>query len=265
MTQNETSSLGMGALLAVMRRLREPEKGCPWDLEQSFATIAPYTVEEAYEVADAIMRQDMAALKEELGDLLFQVVFHAQMADEAGYFSFGDVVALLVEKMRRRHPHVFGTASVADADAQTKAWEDHKAAERRAKSTDDHLLSNIPVALPALRRALKIQNRLKRVGFDWPNANGPLEKLKEEIGELDVAVRAGDLSKIGEELGDILFTCVNVARALKVDPEASLHAANEKVARRVRLMEDRLAAQGRTMEQAEFDELEQLWTEAKTR
>jgi MazG family protein len=258
---------GMEELLALMRTLRGP-KGCPWDREQSFATIAPYTIEEAYEVADAIAQKDRAALMEELGDLLFQIVFHAQMAEEEGAFGFDDVVRTLIAKMKRRHPHVFGDADVPDAAAQTQAWETHKAAERAAKAAKTgaaSILDGVPLALPALTRAVKLQKRMQRAGFDWPDIGGVLAKLGEELGELQAELEAPHLSheRITDEFGDLLFVCANLGRFLDADPEAALRGANAKVERRFRAIEAKLAARGLTPEQAGLAEMDRLWDEVK--
>ena len=224
-----------------MARLREPERGCPWDREQSFATIAPYTIEEAYEVADTIARGDMAALKDELGDLLFQVVFHARMAEEAGIFDFDDVATAITDKMVRRHPHVFGDAEIATAEAQTLAWEEHKAKERAAKAVAtgarESVLDGVALALPALLRAAKIQKRAARIGFDWQEARPVIAKLAEEIAELEaeLAIGAdGDPDRLEDEMGDILFAAANLARKLDIEPEAALRRATEKFERRFR-------------------------------
>ncbi len=259
----------MERLLAVMARLRNPNGGCPWDLEQDFATIAPYTIEEAYEVADAIERQDMAALKDELGDLLLQVVFHAQMAREAGRFDFTEVAAGISEKMIRRHPHVFGDVSIGTADAQTKAWEEHKENERRAKATAEgrapSVLDGVAAGLPALMRALKLQRRAARVGFDWPNTHDVFLKIDEELSEIKTELsEVPSQSRLLEEVGDLLFSVVNLARHLEVDPEAALRHANGKFERRFRQVEDQLAAAGRDPADASLDELEVLWQRAKT-
>ncbi|HEX7006717.1 MAG TPA: nucleoside triphosphate pyrophosphohydrolase [Alphaproteobacteria bacterium] len=235
----------MTRLLDIMARLRDPAQGCPWDVEQSFATIAPYTIEEAYEVADAIERGDMAALKDELGDLLLQVVFHAQMAREAGHFTFADVVEAISDKMVRRHPHVFGKDRIASAAAQTEAWENRKAAERAsAGAAGGGVLDGVALALPALLRATKLGKRAARVGFDWPDL-------------------APVLDKIEEELGDLLFACANLARKLDVDPEAALRGANARFERRFRWMEAQLGTRGLRPEQMTLDQLEALWQEAK--
>ena len=252
-------------LLDIMARLRDPVHGCPWDVEQSFATIAPYTIEEAYEVADAIERGDMAALKDELGDLLLQVVFHAQMAREAGHFDFSEVAAAIADKMKRRHPHVFGGARVESAEAQTEAWEARKAAERAAAgSAGKGVLDGIALALPALLRALKLGKRAARVGFDWPDIAPVLDKIEEEIGELRAELRAETRpTGIEEELGDLLFTCANLARKLEIDPEAALRGANARFERRFRAIEARLGARGLRPEQATLDQLEALWQDVK--
>lgn len=254
----------MERLLAIMARLRSREGGCPWDLEQDFRTIAPYTIEEAYEVADAIERKDMAGLKEELGDLLFQVVFHARMAEERGAFAFGDVAEAISEKMIKRHPHVFGDAAVRTATEQTNAWERQKAAERAAKG-DCGLLADVPVALPGMTRAVKLQKRAATVGFDWTNVDDVLKKLDEEVGELAAAAQSKDLDAIEDEFGDLLFVMANVARHLEVDPEKAVRRANEKFSRRFAHIERRLAEQGRPLGEASLDEMEALWTEAKMR
>ena len=256
----------IAALLDIMRTLRDREHGCPWDIEQDFATIAPYTIEEAYEVAGAIEDQDFASLRDELGDLLFQVVFHAQMADERGLFDFNDVVAGVVDKMVRRHPHVFGDlAGIDTADAQVTAWEEHKKKERAAKATTASLLNDVPRALPALLRAVKLQKRASTVGFDWDSAPRVVEKLAEEAQEIVEAQGAGaSQEKIVEEVGDLLFVVANLARHLRVDPEAALRAANEKFSRRFRFIEQALSEQGRTTADASLDEMEALWQQAKS-
>ena len=255
-------------LLDIMTRLRDPESGCPWDLEQSFATIAPHTVEEAYEVAQAIADGDMAALRDELGDLLFQVVFYAQMAREAGDFSFDDIARGISDKMVRRHPHVFGGAKIDTAVAQTLSWEAMKAEERAAKSAADmsapSALDGVARALPALTRALKLQKRAARVGFDWPDIAPVLEKLDEEITELRAELVAPDnAARVADEIGDLLFTCANLSRHAGADPEAALRAANAKFERRFKRVETLLAAEGRTLEDADLAEMERLWNQAK--
>jgi ATP diphosphatase len=255
-------------LLEVMARLRDPERGCPWDLEQNFATIAPYTIEEAYEVADAIARGDMEALREELGDLLLQVVYHAQMADEAGHFGFEDVARAIADKMIERHPHVFGTSEVESAHAQSLAWEETKAAERARKAASradpPSLLDDLPLAFPALTLAQKLQKRAARGGFDWPEAAAVLDKLGEETAELRAELAAGaSPERLEDEIGDLLFTVVNLARHLCVDAEGALRHANHKFERRFRAIERALTAEGRRLEDTSLDELEALWQQAK--
>lgn len=253
-------------LLAIMARLRDPLGGCPWDREQSFATVAPYTVEEAYEVAEAAHAGDMQALRDELGDLLFQVVFHARIAEEAGAFDFQDVARAIADKMTRRHPHVFGEARVETAEAQSLAWEAHKASERagRAPAGAASELDGVSIALPALVRAVKLQRRAARVGFDWPHVDGVLAKLQEEIGELRAEITShGPPRRIEAELGDLLFTCVNLARHLRVDPEGALRQANARFEGRFRRLEARLASAGRPLGQASAAELDDAWEQAK--
>ncbi|MFO0457589.1 MAG: nucleoside triphosphate pyrophosphohydrolase [Alphaproteobacteria bacterium] len=250
------------ALLTIMARLRKPDGGCPWDLEQDFASIAPYTIEEAYEVAEAIRLNDMTSLKEELGDLLLQVVFHAQMAKEAGLFDFEDVAAGIAEKMEQRHPHVFGEVKIESAQSQTENWEKIKAEERRKKSSAS-LMSDIPLALPALIRAEKLQKRAARAGFDWPDAIGVRAKIAEELAECDAAMQHGDKEKIAEELGDLMFSVANLARFYGLDPEAALRATNDKFTARFQYIERALAQRGKTFEQSNLDEMETLWQEAK--
>ena len=249
-------------LLSLMARLRDPQKGCPWDREQSFNTIAPYTIEEAYEVADAIERNDLGALRSELGDLLFQVVFHAQMAREQSAFAFDDVVDAICDKMERRHPHVFGDATIETAEAQTIAWEEQKRRERAARG--ESVLADVPVALPALTRANKLGKRAAQVGFEWRDVTGSLDKLEEELGELRAEVALGaDRGQIADELGDVLFCVVNVCRYLDIDPENSLRGANAKFERRFRYVEAKLREQGRTPDQATLEEMDAFWDEAK--
>ena len=255
-------------LLDVMTRLRDPETGCPWDIEQSFATIAPYTIEEAYEVAEAIAHGDTAALKEELGDLLLQVVYHAQMAREDGLFDFEAVARTIADKMIRRHPHVFGDESVETAEAQTAAWETHKAAERARKAARTggapSALDGVPLALPALTRAEKLGKRAARVGFDWPDAAPVVDKIEEEIAELRGAMAAEAPSeKLEEELGDLLFSVVNLARHLRIEPEHALRSTNRKFERRFREVERTFAKADRRLEDAGLDEMEDAWTAAK--
>jgi MazG family protein len=259
------SSGDLARLLDIMRRLRDPDGGCPWDREQNFATIAPYTIEEAYEVAGAIADEDWPALKDELGDLLFQVVFHARMAEEKNLFDFADVVDAIVGKMVRRHPHVFGDRTdIHTADAQTLAWEEHKKKERAAKAAG--LLDDVPLALPALLRAVKLQKRAASVGFDWDSAPKVVEKLAEEAQEIaDAQAEGAGPEKLEEEVGDLLFVVANLARHLKVDPEAALRAANAKFVRRFGHIEDSLKARGREPGEASLDEMEALWQDAKLR
>ena len=255
----------MAQLLAIMERLRDRETGCPWDVEQSFKTIAPYTIEEAYEVADAIDRDDMADLKDELGDLMFQVVFHSQMADEAGFFRFEDVIGAINDKMIRRHPHVFGDAEERDVAGQTAAWEAQKAAEREAKKgkADTSILADLPVALPALKRAGKLTKRAARVGFDWPDLEQVFDKLAEELGELRDAIATGSHDHMAEELGDLLFVLANLGRKLDVEPETALRNANAKFERRFRYIEDNIDKAAVSLEEASLDQMERLWLEAK--
>jgi ATP diphosphatase len=260
----------MARLLAVMAWLRDRKHGCPWDVDQTFRTIAPYTIEEAYEVADAIERDDLGALKEELGDLLLQVVYHAQMAHETGAFGFADVASAIADKMVDRHPHVFGDATVATADAQTVSWEARKAAERAAKRAGAEpagALDGVARALPALLRAEKIQKRAARVGFDWKQTDPVIDKIEEELGELRVELTARnvDQGRLTDELGDVLFAVANLARHCKIDPEAALRATNDKFERRFRHIERRLAEAGRKPADATLEEMEALWQEAKTR
>jgi nucleoside triphosphate diphosphatase len=259
---NEPEVSSMKRLLDVMVQLRNPDGGCPWDLEQNFRTIAPYTIEEAYEVADAIERSDMTALKDELGDLLFQAVFHAQMASEAGLFDFYDVACSVTEKMIRRHPHVFSDSNIRTADEQTDVWEEQKAKERASKG-DASILADVPVGLPGLTRAVKLQKRAARVGFDWANVKDVLNKVVEEADELSEAIKSKDQNDIEDEFGDLLFVIANLSRHLKVDPEASLRRANEKFARRFQHIEVSLKNGGRDINEASLDEMENLWLEAK--
>jgi len=250
-------------LNGIMARLRDSDGGCPWDLEQTFATIAAYTIEEAYEVADAIERGDMAELKSELGDLLFQTVFHARMAEEQGLFDFDDVATAMSDKLVRRHPHVFADeAAKPDAWSQKARWEDIKAEERKAKAQSG-VLDDVPVGLPALARAAKLTKRAARVGFDWPSTAEVLDKLDEEVAELKAEITAGDLDKAREELGDLLFVMANLARKLGVEPEDALRGANAKFVRRFAFIEAELAKDGRTPEQSDLAEMDGLWDAAK--
>ncbi len=250
-------------LLRVMAELRHPERGCPWDLEQDFASIAPYTIEEAYEVADAIARGDMAALHEELGDLLLQVAYHAQMAAEAGHFDFASVAASVAGKMIARHPHVFGEATIADAQSQSQAWEAGKEAERRRKLSAGSLLDDLPLGFPALLRAAKLQKRAARGGFDWPNAGPIFAKIAEELDELKEAIAGRRRERIVDEFGDVVFAMVNLARHLEIDPEDALRGSNRKFERRFRFIEAEVAAGGQTMAETPLDRLEELWQAAK--
>ena len=267
---------GIDRLLEVMARLRDPAGGCPWDLEQSFATIAPYTIEEAYEVAEAIRLDDREALRDELGDLLLQVVFHAQMAREDGSFDFDTVARGIAEKMVRRHPNVFGdddSDARSSAQAQMRSWEAQKAAEREAKAVAEgrrpSVLDGVALALPALLRAEKLQKRAARVGFDWPDAEPVFDKVLEEVAELREAAAATDPSSaaanstVAEEIGDLLFACVNLARHLGVEPEGALRAANAKFTARFRHVEAALADSGRDATTVGLAELDRLWDEAK--
>lgn len=254
----------MERLVAIMARLRDPQTGCPWDIVQDFTTIAPYTIEEAYEVADAIERGAMGELRDELGDLLFQVVYHARMAEEAGAFAVGDVVQAISDKMIRRHPHVFGDESRDKSPEQQVAdWEAVKAAERAGKPATTGALDGVAAGLPALTRAVKLQNRAARVGFDWPNADAVLDKIGEETAELVEAQALGDVDKIAEEYGDLLFVMANLARHLSIDPEAALRAANAKFTRRFAAIETALEAQGRTPADSTLAEMDALWDQAK--
>lgn len=251
----------MQQLLEIMRRLRDPESGCPWDVEQDFSTIAPYTIEEAYEVADAIARGDMDDLKDELGDLLFQVVFHAQMAREQGSFDFDDVHQSVCEKMLRRHPHVFADLKIQNAAHQKQVWEDYKALERKDKG-EHSLMDGIPAAMAELQRAVKIQKRAGKVGFDWPAAEPVLDKFDEELDELRTAVADGDADAMEDELGDLLFVAVNLARKLDIDPGTALRRSNAKFEKRFRLME--AAAGGQDALDAMTPEaLEDVWQAVK--
>ena len=252
-------------LLSLMARLRSKDGGCPWDVEQTFATIAPHTLEEAYEVADAIERNDMGALKEELGDLLLQVVFHSQMANEEGLFAFDDVAQAICDKLVSRHPHVFGGAKVESAEAQAEAWENIKREEKLRKNPDDtvSLLDGVTLALPALLRAIKLQKRAAKVGFDWPSVDEVFDKLHEELGELRQAIQLKDAPSMTEEMGDLLFVVCNISRKLGIDPETALRQANIKFDRRFRHIERTLNTQQRRFEDSSLQELDELWDQAK--
>jgi ATP diphosphatase len=267
-------SRDIDGLLEIMAALRTPGTGCPWDLKQDFATIAPYTIEEAYEVADAIARKDLTDLREELGDLLLQVVFHARMAEEQGAFDFGDVVSEITAKLLRRHPHVFGKAKGLDPKAVERLWERIKAEEKRRKAASPGhklapsgpaaALAGVPVALPALTRALKLQKKAAKVGFDWNDSRAVLAKIREEVDEITSELPSGDRAKLTDEVGDLLFAVVNLARHLDVDPEAAARAANAKFERRFGAIERALAKRGRKPEDSTLAEMDALWNEAKT-
>jgi ATP diphosphatase len=259
-------SKDISRLIEIMAALRDPKTGCPWDQVQTFGTIAPYTIEEAYEVADAIARDDIVHLKDELGDLLLQVVYHARMAEEQDAFAFGDVVEAVTTKMIRRHPHVFGSEEERAAGVTAGFWERAKDKEK----SDDvarGVLDGVPVGLPALTRAIKLQNKAAKVGFDWPSLAPVFAKLHEEIGELEAELAAGEHktghAAIEEEFGDLLFVVANVARHLKIDPETALRAANEKFTRRFRYIEEQLARRGSSPAQSNLAEMDALWDEAK--
>ena len=262
-------------LLAIMARLRTPGTGCPWDLAQDFASIAPYTIEEAYEVADAIERGDLEDLKDELGDLLLQVVFHARMAEEAGRFGFGDVVEAITKNMIRRHPHIFGDLDARDAAAVKQRWDAIKAEEKAERATrrsaDGHgeaeagLLADVPVALPALTRAIKLQRRAGTVGFDWNDPHAVMAKIREELEEFEheLSRKGAKHDRLEDELGDILFAVANLGRHVGVEPEVALRRSNAKFARRFRHIETELSRHGRDLRDASLEEMEALWTEAK--
>jgi ATP diphosphatase len=263
-------------LIDIMAALRDPVDGCPWDVQQNFASIVPFTIEEAYEVADAIERGATEDLREELGDLLLQVVFHARMAEEAGLFDFGGVVEAITAKLVRRHPHVFGDAKALSSGEVKALWGRIKADEKRAKlassansgrpqEAKSGTLDGVPLALPALSRALKLQEKAGKVGFDWNDARAVLEKIREEVAEVEAEIAQGSAPALSSEVGDLLFAAVNLARHLKVDPEAALRGANLKFERRFAHIENRLAEGGRSPEGASLDEMERLWAEAKAR
>jgi ATP diphosphatase len=255
---------GIEELLAVMRRLRDPVAGCPWDIEQTFASIAPYTIEEAYELADAIAREDWPAVEAEAGDLLLQVAYYGQMGAEAGRFDFDSIARGIAATMIARHPHIFGSTGARDIPELHRAWEEQKAAERAAKADGDpSALADVPLALPALSRALKLQRRARRVGFDWPDVAPVLAKLREELAELEAALATGSLDRIAAELGDLLFTAVNMARHLHLDPEATLRATNSRFERRFRIMEAMASARGRQLSSLSTEAMEELWEESK--
>jgi MazG family protein len=262
----------MEKLLEIMKSLRNPETGCPWDVEQTFETIAPYTIEEAYEVEEAVKSGDMSALRDELGDLLLQVVFQSRIAEEEGHFNFSDVVDGICDKMIRRHPHVFSNDSINSADEQTIAWEAHKAVERANKANTmgnvPSVLEGVSLGLPALLRAVKLQKRAARVGFDWPDASFVLEKIREESDELaiEMAKQAGTENpspEMYEEFGDLLFVYANLARHLNIDPEAALRGTNRKFERRFHYIEEQLTLQNKQISDSNLDEMDKLWDEAK--
>jgi ATP diphosphatase len=253
----------ISTLLEIMATLRDPVRGCPWDLEQDFGSIAPYTIEEAYEVADAIDRDNLPDLRDELGDLLLQVVFHAQMAREIGAFDFGDIVAAISDKMWRRHPHVFGNENVSSADAQREAWESLKAGERQDRGGDDSALAGVGHALPALTRAEKLGRRAARVGFDWPDASGALAKVREEIDELATARERAQPDEITEEVGDLLLACSSLARHCGVDPEHALRQACRKFETRFRRVEQSVRTGNLEWQKLTATELDHLWENAK--
>jgi nucleoside triphosphate diphosphatase len=266
-------SRDISRLIEIMAALRTPVTGCPWDLEQDFRSIAPYTIEEAFEVADAIERGDVGDLRDELGDLLLQVVYHTRMAEEAGLFSFGDVVEAVTTKMIRRHPHVFGDEDARSAGMAKGAWERIKAEEKAAKQAqrsadaadapEAGFLDDVPSALPALMRALKLQQKAARVGFDWAEAAPILDKIAEETAELQEAMAKGDNAHVEEEYGDLLFALVNLGRHLKIEPEAALRSTNEKFRTRFHAIESALAERGQSLDEATLDEMEALWQQAK--
>jgi nucleoside triphosphate diphosphatase len=265
-------SRDISGLLEIMQALRTPQTGCPWDLEQNFATIAPYTIEEAYEVADAIAREDLEDLRDELGDLLLQVVFHARMAQEQGAFEFGDVVQSITEKMVRRHPHVFGDEDADRPDAVRGLWEDIKAKEKaekakrqaeRGSGEPEGALDGVPAALPALMRAQKLQSKAGRVGFDWNDPQAVLAKIREETDEIADALACGDRAAAGAEVGDLIFAAVNLARHVDCDAEGAVRATNQKFERRFRSIEAALARQARGPIDATLQEMDALWNAAK--
>jgi MazG family protein len=250
-------------LLRIMERLRDPRDGCPWDRQQDWASIAPHTIEEAYELADAIERNEPDAVRDELGDVLFQVVFQSRIAEERGLFDFAAVASGIADKLERRHPHVFGDAQIADAAAQAQAWDEHKRAERAVRGQGTGALDGVTAGLPALTRAAKLGSRAARVGFDWPDPAAVLGKVREETDELQAELARGDQARAQEELGDLLFALTQVARHLDIDAEAALRAANAKFERRFRQVEAHLAGRGLTPRDVDMSELEALWSRAK--
>lgn len=267
-TKGEKSTAQIEELLRIMARLRDPDEGCPWDRVQNFHSIAPYTIEEAYEVLDAIERNDLPGLRDELGDLLLQVVFHAQMAEEQGAFDFSEVVASICQKMTRRHPHVFGNEDIADVNAQRESWEALKAQERQERASkekrSESVLDDISLALPGLTRAVKLQKRAARVGFDWPDLEPVIAKIKEELAEVEEVLAEGrDKDRLEDELGDLFFCLGNLARHLKIDPEAAVRRTNAKFERRFKSIEAALREQGTTPEAAGLELMDELWNRAK--
>jgi len=262
----QTPEAALARLLAIMAKLRDPDGGCPWDLEQDFSTIAPYTIEEAYEVEDAIRQGDPAMLRDELGDLLFQAVYHAQMAEERGWFGFADIATAIADKMIRRHPHVFGADAARTAEEQIHAWESQKQ-EERAGRAETGTLAGIAIGLPALTRAAKLTRRAARVGFDWPDAAAVLDKLEEEAAELRQEMRSGtqvpDPERLRDEVGDLLFVLANLARKLDLDPEDCLRGANTKFERRFRFIEQATEKSGKLPSEFSLEQLEALWLAAK--
>ena len=263
-----TPSSDIERLIAIMAALRDPESGCAWDVAQTFETIAPYTIEEAYEVADAIARGDLADLRDELGDLLLQVVFHARMAEEAGAFAFGDVVQAITEKLIRRHPHVFGEARTRSPDEIKRMWGEIKAAEKAERAArrglaPERLLDDVPRHAPALARADKLAKRAATVGVDWPDTAQVIAKIEEELSETKEAIASGDRARVQDEIGDLLFAVANLARHSGIDPEAALMGTNLKFTRRFAAIEDALAARGRTLADATLEEMERHWQAAK--
>lgn len=258
----------MQRLLEVMASLRDPQRGCPWDLQQTFKSILPYTLEEVYEVVEAIEQGDMAALREELGDLLFQIVFYAQLAKEAGKFDFADIAADIGDKLVRRHPHVFDEADIADAEAQTLAWEQHKERERHAKAAGEarapSVLDNVPLALPGLMRAMKLQRRAARVGFDWPDIGPVLDKIEEELAEVrEVVAHGGDPDNMLHEVGDLLFACVNLGRHAGIEPEVAMRGVNRRFEQRFRRVEALAREQNQSLAEMSLEEMDGLWDQAK--
>ena len=256
-------------LLSIMAKLRDPKDGCPWDKKQTFKSILPYTLEEAYEVADAIDRGDMEELESELGDLLFQVVFYAQIAKEEDAFDFSDIVRGICKKMLRRHPHVFADDQIDSAEEQTRAWEQHKEAERRQKSASSAntgILADVPITLPGLTRAAKLQKRAASVGFDWPDLTGVMDKIREELDEVQELIDSGaDHAAFEDEIGDLLFATVNLARFAKVNPESAIRSTNSKFVGRFGFVEQQLQRQGVNLDDASLDEMDLLWEQAKSK